>query len=544
MLKNYTKFTALAAFFLSLNASAQLNVYSEDFAGGIGAWSAVDVNDASSVWAAAGGYMEINGAGGSDDEDWLISPAINMDAQTDEYFLFDYNDVNDGNLIELYFSTNYNGGGTPADVASASWTALPLDVLDLNAISCFTNLFQRHPAIDVSGINGSSVYFGFKFTSTGGAARQYQIDNVHIEAEYYNSIHASVAAGVRCAQLKTEIHDIIVNQTKVQYTSTNFDIWDSQLQTDHRMNDAGTAMIVWDMFTDIPSGTGEFEFDHCLNRDQGSCPGGEGICYNREHTFPQSWWGGGQTAADTQFVDLHHIVPADRSLNTAKSNNPPGVVTTPTTTGSNGLKVGFNPSYPCPSATYWEPIDEYKGDYARIFLYFATRYEHNMTAWSTIAAGGDCAMNGDPFTSYEPWLVQVLLDWNAADPVSQKEIDRNNAIFAMQGNRNPYVDNPEWIELIWGDVAGNPCATIGIDEVDANTALNVYPNPSADGIFTVDVEDEIKHIELVDLAGRTIQIETNIVTGEINASKLNKGTYILRVETATGFYTKEVVIGY
>lgn len=441
---------------------AQSTVHSENFSGTIGTWTAVDVADPANAWTSTSGYMEMYGSGGSNDEDWLISPALNMDAQSNEYFMFDYNDAFDGTMIELYYSVNYNGGGTTSDVQSATWTPLALSVFDINTTACFSNLFQRHPAIDVAGINGTSVHFAFKYTGTAATAKRYRIDNVHIEADYYGSIEAQIALGLGCGPLKTEIYNTVKTQsTVVNYTSSSYDIWDAILQMDRRLNDAGTATIVWDMFTDIPTGTGEFEFDHCSDRDQGSCPGGEGQCYNREHTLPRSWWGGGTAhPADTQNFDLHHVTPSDRSMNSAKLNYPPGEVTSPSTTGSNGFKIGFNTSYPCPSMLYFEPIDEFKGDYARIFFFLATRYETQIGSWASLSTQADCALDGSSHPVFEPWLIDLLLTWSANDTVSQKEIDRNNAIYGIQGNRNPFIDNPEWIGYIWGDTLGNSCGDL------------------------------------------------------------------------------------
>lgn len=446
----------LLIFMINSTVFGQTTIYSENFNAGIGGWTSVDESDPTDQWTATAGYMEMNGFGGSNDIDWLISPAINLDAQGNEFFLFDYNDRFSGALIELYYSTNYSGTGNLADVTSATWNPIPLKLIDINATSCFSSLFQRHPAIDISAITGTSVYFAFRYTGLSSASKRYRIDDVHIEADYFSVI----PGGISCAPLKTALHDLIVNHEVIRYTSSLYDVWDAILHTDTRTNDAGSAIIVWDMFTDIPNATGEFEFDHCANRDAGACPGGEGICYNREHTFPRSWWGGGTTLADTQNTDMHHVYASDRKLNGSKSNYPPGVVVTATTTGTNGFKVGTNPSYPCTGTRYFEPIDEFKGDYARTFFYFATRYEHNMAAWETINARGDCAMNGTSYPSYEPWLMTLLLQWHAADPVSQKEIDHNNAVFAIQGNRNPYIDSPNWVYLVWGDEFGTPCSTI------------------------------------------------------------------------------------
>lgn len=448
---------------ISSGSFAQVTIFLENFNNGIGTFSAVDVSDPGNVWTPTSGYMEMNGFGGANDEDWLISPAINMDAQTDEYFLFDYYDSFDGSLIELYYSTNYNNGGTAADVAAATWTQIPLKVYDMNQTTCTSpNVFQRHPAIDIGSITGPAVYYAFKYNGTSAASKQYWIDNVHIDASYY----ANITPGINCAPLKTELHDLIaVQQDRIRYTSsTLYDVWDALLQADRRLNDAGTATIVYDMFTDFPTTTGEFEFDHCANRDNGSCPGGEGICYNREHSFPKSWWGGGTTLSDTIYTDMHHVYPADRSMNTIKSNYPPGNVLTASSTGSNGFAVGTNTTYPCTPASgskkYFEPIDEYKGDYARTYLYIVTRYEHNMAAWQTLNSQGACLMDGTTYPSIQGWALQTLLQWHAADPVSQKEIDHNNAVYAIQGNRNPYIDNPGYVYLVFGDEFGTPCNLI------------------------------------------------------------------------------------
>lgn len=494
MKQYYYKSLSICALAISLNTTAQINVHSEDFSTSLGTWSTVNISEPTNQWTANAGYVEIEGANGVGDEDWLISPSINMDVQNSEYFLFDYNDANPGSLLELYYSTNYNGSPSATDVNNATWINLPLNLIDINTVVCFDLLFQLHPAIDVSTISGTAVYFGFKYTSTTGVGKYYKIDNVRIEAEYYASIFSDVQAGDRCAELKTEIHDLIRNQRKVYYTSTNYDLWDALLQTDTRMNDTESAIIVWDMFTDIPIGLGEFEFDHCTNRDSGGSGSGEGLFYNREHSFPKSWWGGGTLAADTQYVDLHHIVPSDRAMNNAKSNHPPGMVTNATITGTNGFKVGTNASYPC-GTIFFEPIDEYKGDYARIYLYFATRYEHNMVAWSTISTEGDCAMSGDPYTSFEPWLIDMLLDWHANDPVSTKEINRNNAVYAIQGNRNPFIDNPMWIEYIWGDNLGTPCTTVGIKEDKFTNEVKVYPNPTKDEV-TIELQKTYESIKV------------------------------------------------
>lgn len=467
MLRFHASIVLVYFLIISSGVRSQITIYSENFNAGIGSWSSVDESDATDQWTATTGYMEINGFGGSNDVDWLISPSINLDAQTNEYFMFDYFDNFSGNLIELYYSTDYNGGGTLADVSSAVWTSISISVIDFDATSCSSSAFQRHPAIDISTINGASVYFAFYYTGLAASSKNYRIDDVHIDADYYGGI-----TNTECASLKSELRNLIRTQDVIRYTSSLYDVWDAILHTDTRQNDAGTATIVWDMFTDIPAATGEFEFNHCANRDGGSCAAGEGVCYNREHTFPRSWWGGGTTLADTQNTDMHHIYASDRLMNTLKSNYPPGIVTAPSNTGSNGYMVGANPAHPCVSTSYFEPIDEYKGDYARTFFYFVTRYEHNMVAWAPINARGDCFLDASTYPSIDPWGLALMLQWHAADPVGQKEIDHNNAVYAIQGNRNPYIDNPNWVNFVWGDELGAPCNLIALPvELISFTAL-------------------------------------------------------------------------
>ncbi len=118
-------------------------------------------------------------------------------------------------------------------------------------------------------------------------------------------------------------------------------------------------------------------------------------------------------------------------------------------TSSNGSKVGI-----CAvsgySGTVFEPIDSFKGDFARTFLYMVTRYENLVANWPSNSTECAVVYAGNNGLTYKPWYVSMLLAWCALDPVSQKEINRNNAVYAIQANRNPYIDHPEYINLIWG----------------------------------------------------------------------------------------------
>jgi len=161
---------------------------------------------------------------------------------------------------------------------------------------------------------------------------------------------------------------------------------------------------------------------------------------NREHSFPKSWWGGTQNEA---YTDLNHLYPSESAANMAKSNYPLGEVMTPTF--SNGVTtVGYAyPGMGGGASQVFEPADEYKGDFARTYFYMATCYQDYTWKYTYMVDNG-------AYPTLRPWAVDMLLDWARRDPVSQKEIMRNEAVYQIQGNRNPYIDFPELAEYIWG----------------------------------------------------------------------------------------------
>ena len=125
-----------------------------------------------------------------------------------------------------------------------------------------------------------------------------------------------------------------------------------------------------------------------------------------------------------------------------------GIITSPTYTSSNGSKLGPN-STTGYSGTVFEPIDEFKGDVARYLLYFITRYEGRLNLFNHMVAASP--LDGSEEKGFEDWYINMLKEWNTLDPVSQRERDRNDAIFSLQKIRNPFIDHPEWVDLIWNE---------------------------------------------------------------------------------------------
>jgi len=218
--------------------------------------------------------------------------------------------------------------------------------------------------------------------------------------------------------------------------------------------------------------------DRYTNDNQGSCSGGNlpnGM--NRDHILPSSWWGGSNS--QPQYTDLFNLYPSDSGANSAKSNYALGNVGASNYTTSNGTQVGSD-SPNCLAANVFEPTTIYKGDFARSFFYMATRYENVITSWETQNNNGDQALTNNPFTVYESCLMNILLQWHQSDPVSQLEIDRNEAIFGIQGNRNPFVDHPEYVGMVWQtapcSVALNTCLADACDFTPVSITTNTSPD--------------------------------------------------------------------
>jgi endonuclease I len=254
------------------------------------------------------------------------------------------------------------------------------------------------------------------------------------------------AAGKTGTALQQALHDIIDNHTAVSYST----LWTSFQTTDKKPNGK-----VWDMYSDVPGGTPPYEYTFVT--DQCGNYGGESDCYNREHSWPKSWFNDG----NPMYTDLFHIVPTDGYVNGMRSNYPYGDVGTATWTSLNGSKLGYceTPGY---TGIVFEPRDEYKGDFARNYFYMATRYYNEDSGWP-----GSDMVTGSQF---KPWAKSMLLIWAQLDPVSDKETNRNNAVYAIQHNRNPFIDNPEYANSIWS-------TNTGIFNEQAQVALQVYPNP-------------------------------------------------------------------
>lgn len=229
------------------------------------------------------------------------------------------------------------------------------------------------------------------------------------------------------AALLSALRDVVGSHTVVSYDG----LWEVYKTSDVRAN--GT---VWDMYS-----TKEWEVgkEHCGNYKN------VGDCINREHSMPKSWF----NDASPMYSDAFHLYPTDGKVNGQRSNYPYGECARGTTLASSGGvkalgRLGAS-TFAGYSGTVFEPDDQYKGDFARSYFYMAAAYNDKIKGWSSEM------LAGNSYPAFTGWAVDLLLKWHRQDPVSDKELARNEAVYKYQKNRNPFIDHPEMVEYIWGD---------------------------------------------------------------------------------------------
>jgi endonuclease I len=311
------------------------------------------------------------------------------------------------------------------------------------------------------------------------------------------------AEGLTETALQQALHDIIDNHTVIPYSN----LFDCFRKTDVR-NDS----IVWDMYSDRPGGIPPYLYFYGKGNECGNY-NSEADCYNREHAFPKSWFNEGTP----MISDLFHIYPTDGYVNNRRGNYPFGETKTPSWTSANGSKTGTS-SFPGFTGIVFEPVDEYKGDFARTYLYMATRYYGEDAGWT----GSEMVSGAQP----RQWAKEMLLSWHRKDTVSIKEINRNNAVFAYQKNRNPFIDRPVFAEKIWGTLNST-------DEwKQIYRTLDIYPNPVLDVVNVRIPENSSEHPVLIiyNLSGmETYRIKIENELTKIKTELFPPGLFMVKV---------------
>ena len=334
-----------------------------------------------------------------------------------------------------------------------------------------------------------------------------------VPSGYYNN-----AKSKSDQALMSALHQIIKGHTKRSY---------DQLKIDFKTTDCNGNIII-DRYSDSQF---TYDTDFCGTYN------GVGDCYNREHSIPNSWWGG--SSSDTAYTDLHHLIPTDGWVNSERGNYPFGNCAngTPKGTGKRGTCTfsGYN-------GTVFEVADEYKGDFARMYFYFAVRY---MTRISSYTSGlGNVVFTSGNYKCLTTWAINQLLEWHRNDPVSTLETTRNDAVYGLQRNRNPFVDYPELVEYIWGNMQGNAwnsgsTPTPTLTSPTNGSTVNVGTNMGNGVSKTINVSgSNLTKALTVSVSGTGFTVTpTSITAANANAGTTITVTYNGTATNATGTLT-------
>jgi len=329
----------------------------------------------------------------------------------------------------------------------------------------------------------------------------------------YKNNYAALIGKKGAAEILTALHGFMSSHTDVGYSG----LWNAYRTTDVQANGD-----IWDIYSTCSFTPGN---DQCGSYSS-VCS-----CYNREHSIPQSWFG----EQSPMKADLFHVYPTDGKVNGQRSNYPYGECSSGTNLGGHALgKLGASTFGNYNVGTVFEPVDEYKGDLARTYFYMvACYYDKNFTmanegkkvfTWSNSKAG------------LSDYAIALFLKWTRNDAVSQKETDRQEAIYGIQRNRNPFIDCPVLAEYIWGNkkdqaITRDDLVEAGVIDADAAPVEEIaFPSlnlTSTDGAARFEFLPEGASIYTFTTSGQLyVVVRTTTAEAEIS---LPEGVYLFIV---------------
>lgn len=323
-----------------------------------------------------------------------------------------------------------------------------------------------------------------------------------IPAGYYNS-----AENKSGEELKASLHEIIKNHEEFTYSSSNTDTWDILKETDRDTTNPENVILFYSGW----SVNAEQEYNN-----------GKG--WNREHVWAKSHGDFGTTRGAG--TDLHHLRPCDISINSARNNKDFDIGGTIYTDGD-GVTA-------CKSdADSWEPRDEVKGDVARMLFYMAVRYEGEGDEPDLELADQVKSFDLNETKQGFHGKFSTLLAWNSADPVDSFEMNRNEVIYRYQKNRNPFIDNPDYANLIW--------PLTDIDEVK-NAKVFIYPNPANDYIIIQPENTALLQAQIYSIESKLIKTFEFSGKTKISVAELTTGTYYLKINNNNELFKTKFVV--
>ena len=300
---------------------------------------------------------------------------------------------------------------------------------------------------------------------------------------YYDS-----TAGLTGASLRQALHDIIDDHTRVSYSNSVRDILKEADQ------DPDNTSNILDIY-----------------KNESHSKSADGNTWNIEHSWPKSYGFPNNNDCNYPYSDCHHLFACDSSYNSSRGNNPyDNCLSDCEQKPVTGFPNLFNLRSGSGSTGTWEVWEHRKGDVARALFYLDVRYEGG-THGETSCEEPDLILTDNRSyiqasdINYSPaymGILSTLLKWHALDPVDDKERHRNDVVYGYQGNRNPFIDHPKWVEEIWEIVTPTPTATpvIGIGEGDIVLNEIDYDDPGLDSQSFIELKNiSGKYIDLSDL---------------------------------------------
>ena len=321
---------------------------------------------------------------------------------------------------------------------------------------------------------------------------------------YYNPIDFSLEGEA----LKNDLSDLL-NATHNYEVDYN-ELWEILQQTDLVPDNQNNVYLIygWD------NANAEDDDDFWRNK-LWTCGNGNSCTdetWNREHVYPKAL---DESTSDDSgpTADPHMLRASDVEMNGMRANR--------LFAQGNGTA-----SYITNNGDFY-PGDNWKGDVARIIMYM---YVHYGEQWNPNFVGQGA-------NSFHSDMPDIFLQWNAEDPVSQYELNRNNIVEGYQGNRNPFIDNPYLATLIWnGPVAENTWPDTLSTMTPEETQIAVYPNPTNDFVQLSGISPDAK-IQVFNSNGQLLNVKTNL--GKIFLPA--KGLYLIRIVDENKTYIYKVL---
>lgn len=323
---------------------------------------------------------------------------------------------------------------------------------------------------------------------------------------YYSSVDESSPSA-----LKASLHNIIKDHTKIPYTSSATDTWDVLELAGEDVDNSNNVIALYKNSTYSKVGGG--------NND-----------YNREHSWPKSFGFPNDGSSNYPYTDMHHLFIANSSYNSSRSNKPFDICTsgcTEKTTDVNNGRGGAGQSN-FTKTDVWDVWQSRQGDVARAMFYMAVRYEGGTHGITNVAEPDleltdnliliENSATGNNESQAYMGLLSVLITWHYNDPVDIYEHQHNESVESGQGNRNPFIDNPEWAKCVFELVCDG-----GGSDTTAPSAPNNLTASAITGAIAVDWFNN----DEADLAGYNLYRSTTSGTGfsQLNSALISASNY-------------------